>query len=341
MSNALVVNASHSASGHPIAVFGPQLSYHAPQILSELDLHSPDYAAEGASFPGTGIVELGRGADYAWSATSAGSDLIDQRLEKVCNPSGGAPAAQRHVLLLRRQVRADDRGALRRDGAAQAGGLGAPTRLDHAIFKTRHGIVQGWTTVHGTPVAIATQRSTYGHDVDSVVGFLGWGRPSVTHDVTSWTASAAKIGFTFNRFYVHDRDTGYFVSGLDPLRPSNVDPALPTWGTGGPEWTGDLPAAQHVQQVDPRQGFFVSWNNKPAPGFAAADDQYGYGQVCRSVLLVNQLRGALAEAHACRVVQAMGTAATRDLDGARATAPGRTARLSESGSLRAAARVPW
>ena len=53
----------------------------------QLDLHSPDYDAEGASFPGTGIVELGRGQDFAWSATSAGSDLIDQRLEKVCNPT--------------------------------------------------------------------------------------------------------------------------------------------------------------------------------------------------------------------------------------------------------------
>ncbi|MDP9091855.1 MAG: penicillin acylase family protein [Actinomycetota bacterium] len=94
MSNALVVNADHSASGHPVAVFGPQVSYFNPQILSQLDLHSPDYDAAGASFPGTGIVELGRGQDYAWSATSAGSDLIDQRLEKVCNPLGGAPAAQ-------------------------------------------------------------------------------------------------------------------------------------------------------------------------------------------------------------------------------------------------------
>ncbi len=53
------------------------------------DLHSPGYDAEGASFPGTGFVELGRGEDYAWSATSAGSDLTDQRLELICNPHGG------------------------------------------------------------------------------------------------------------------------------------------------------------------------------------------------------------------------------------------------------------
>ena len=95
MSNALLVDAAHSASGHPIAVFGPQVGYFAPQILMEEDLHAPDIAAEGAAFPGTSfVVELGRGPDYAWSATSAGSDVVDQRLELICNPSGGAPAAQ-------------------------------------------------------------------------------------------------------------------------------------------------------------------------------------------------------------------------------------------------------
>ena len=38
-------------------------------------------------------MELGRGEDYAWSATSAGSDLIDQRLELVCNPERRKPTA--------------------------------------------------------------------------------------------------------------------------------------------------------------------------------------------------------------------------------------------------------
>ncbi|MCW2596093.1 MAG: penicillin acylase [Jatrophihabitans sp.] len=319
MSNALVVNADHSASGHPIAVFGPQVSYYAPQILSLLDLHSPNYAAEGASFPGTGIVELGRGQDYAWSATSAGTDLIDQRLEKVCNPTGGAPAARGAYYEFNGQCLPMTVEHFQETALPKPGGIGAPAVLKHNIYLTRHGVVQGWTTAHGAPVAVVSQRSTFNHDVDSVVGFLGWGQPALTHDVKSWMASAAKIGFTFNWFYVDNRDTGYFVSGLDPLRPSNVDPNLPTWGTGGSEWTGYLPPAQHVQQINPAQGFFVSWNNKPAPGFAAADDQYGYGQVFRSVLLVNQLKAQFA-AHASKlsrsqVVQAMETAASQDLDG--------------------------
>jgi hypothetical protein len=197
--------------------------------------------------------------------------------------------------------------------------LGAPAVLDHVIYLTRHGIVQGWTTSGGKPVAIVNQRSTYNHDVDSVIGFLRWGQPALTHDVSSWMQGAARILYTFNWFYVDDRDTGYFVSGRDPVRPSDVDPSLPTWGTGGSEWQGYLPTSQHVQEVNPPTGFFVSWNNKPAPQFAAADDQYGYGQVFRSQLLVSQLQAQLA-AHGgvvtrAQVVQAMETAASQDLDG--------------------------
>jgi acyl-homoserine lactone acylase PvdQ len=319
MSNALVVNADRSAAGHPIAVFGPQVSYYAPQILAEEDLHSPDYAAEGASFPGTGIVELGRGEDYAWSATSAGSDLIDMRLEKLCKPGGGKPGKHALHYLFRGKCLAMRTEHFTETAYPKPGGQGSPTRLDHVIHFTRHGIVQGFTTSGGKPVAIVMQRSTYGHDVDSVIGFIGWGEPSQTYNVRSWMRNANKIGYTFNWFYVDNRDTGYFVSGWDPIRPRDVNPSLPTWGTGTSEWRGRLPMRRHVHEVNPKQGFFVSWNNKPAPGFAAADDQYGYGQVYRSVLLVRQLRqqlhlhsGKLTRAD---VVKAMETAASQDLDG--------------------------
>ena len=317
MSNALVVNAAHSASGHPIAVFGPQVSYFAPQILSQLDLHSPDYAAEGASFPGTGIVELGRGEDYAWSATSAGSDLIDMRIEKICNPLGGAPQAQGKYYLFNGHCLPMTVEHFKETALPKLGGLGQPAGIDHLIALTRHGVVQGWTTVGGQPVAIVMQRSTYNHDVDSIIGFLGFGEPSRTHDVTSWMANAANINYTFNWFYADDQDTGYFVSGGDPIRAPGVDPDLPTWGTGGAEWQGFLGPAQHVHETN--KAYFVSWNNKPAPDFAAADDQYGYGQVFRSQMLTAQLDAQLA-AHGglltrANVVQAMETAASQDLDG--------------------------
>ncbi|MGZ4569681.1 MAG: penicillin acylase family protein [Blastococcus sp.] len=317
MSNALVVDATHSATGHPVAVFGPQVSYFAPQILTEIDLHSPTYDAEGASFPGTGIVELGRGQDYAWSATSAGSDLIDQRLEIICKPGGGTPDPQGAYYLFNGRCLPMTHESFDETAVPTPGGQGVPAQLHHDIYLTRHGVVQGWTTAGGKPVAVVTQRSTYNHEVDSIVGFFGWGRPSVTHDVNSWLTSAAKIQYTFNWLYADNRDIGYFVSGRDPIRPSNVDPSLPTWGDGRSEWQGFLSAAKHVHQVNPAQGYFVSWNNKPAPGFSAADDQYGYGQVYRSQMLTAQLKAALARGPITRagLVQVMEAAATQDLDG--------------------------
>ena len=298
MSNALVVNGSQTRSGHPIAVFGPQVSYFAPQILSILDIHTPDYAAMGASFPGTGLVELGRGKDYAWSATSASSDLIDMRVEKVCNPSGGEPQPNGTSYEFNGACVPMQREEFEETVLPKASGQGAPAQIKHIIHKTRHGIVQGWTTVNGKPVAIVLQRSTYNHDVDSVVGFLGFGDPNRTHDVNSWMDSAAKIDFTFNWFYADDRDTGYFVSGLDPVRNPAADPTLPTWGTGRTEWRGFLTRAQHPHEVNPPRGYFISWNNKPAPGFAT-DGEYAYSQTYRSVLLEQQLKRQLA-AHPAR-----------------------------------------
>src|SRR5262249_44555963 len=92
MSNELIVTAAHSATGHPIAVFGPQTGYYVPQLLHEIDLHGPGMSARGVSFSGTEVfVELGRGVDYAWSATSAGAAIIDQRIEKLCNLDGSPP----------------------------------------------------------------------------------------------------------------------------------------------------------------------------------------------------------------------------------------------------------
>src|SRR5256714_7441807 len=91
-SNWLGVTKAYTKSGHPIAVMGPQVGYWSPEILMEMDIHAPGVDARGATFPGISLyVLLGRGPDFAWSATSGESDLIDVRAEQLCNPKGGDP----------------------------------------------------------------------------------------------------------------------------------------------------------------------------------------------------------------------------------------------------------
>lgn len=95
MSNALLVSAEESADGKPLAVMGPQVGYFTPEVLMEVDAHAPGgpagppIDARGATFAGVSFyVQLGRGRDFAWSATSAGQDIIDTFAVELCEPGG-------------------------------------------------------------------------------------------------------------------------------------------------------------------------------------------------------------------------------------------------------------
>ncbi|MFY9614881.1 MAG: penicillin acylase family protein [Candidatus Dormiibacterota bacterium] len=329
LSNALLVDAKHSASGRPIAVMGPQVGYYAPQILQEVDLHAPDYDARGASFPGTSfIVELGRGQDYAWSATSADTDVVDQRLLEMCPNQGTAPDNKYYKLngaCVKMDYHDDVETAL-----TKPGGMGVIITLHHAIYRNNpadpvQGVVLGFTKTPGAQpidVAIVSQRSTYQHELDSAEGFLRWQHPSLTHDAQSWQEGAAKIGYTFNWFYADNQDIAYYVSGHDPIRPSNLDATLPTWGgRADTNWTGFLADNAHPNEINPPQGFLSSWNNKPAPQFGASDATYGFGPIFRQRTLADNITQQFAlhnnQITRANLVDAMEQGASVDLTGAR------------------------
>lgn len=311
-SNAVVISAAHSTDRHPIAVFGPELGYYDPEILMQEDLHAPGYDAAGAAFPGANfVVELGRGTDYAWSATVASTDQVDMRAEKICNPDGGAPQPEGTYYEFQGRCVA----MAARSFTESSSGVSITRTLHYTV----HGVVQGWSTVDGAPVAISRQDSTTGHDLDQFAGYLQFGMPSASSTPAGWMRAASDIAYSFNWFYLNTHDIAYYVSGRDPIRNPHADPNFPTWGTGVAEWQGFLSFRAHPHAVDPSQGYLVSWNNKPAPGFSASDDLYAWGPVFRSQLLSNGLRSALA-AHHGRLTRAqlaamVENAATQDLDG--------------------------
>ncbi|MFN2465026.1 MAG: penicillin acylase family protein, partial [Candidatus Dormibacteria bacterium] len=323
MSNALLIDAKHSATGHPLAVFGSQAAYFAPEIWMSQDLHSPNYDAAGFSIPGISpIIEIGRGQDYAWSATSASTDNVDLRVETLCGGPGDGPAGSQVGYWFNGQCRPIEHRVITQVGASTAACMCIPATFRQDVYITGHGVVQGWTTSQdGTPVAIVQQRSTYEREPASVIGFLRWGTPALTHDAQSWMAGTYQIEFPFNWLYVDDRDIAYAVSGRDPLRPANVDPSLPVTGDGGAEWTGFLSDAAHPHQIGSAKGYLTSWNNKPAHEFSAADSQFGYGPTYRSQSLDDAITAQFAAHHGkltqANVVTAMETAATVDLEGTR------------------------
>jgi acyl-homoserine lactone acylase PvdQ len=304
MSNALLVGRNRSASGRPLAVMGPQVGYFYPQFLMELDLHGGGIDARGAAFPGVSLyVLLGRGRDYAWSATSSGSDNIDQYLERLCNADGSPATRASTSYVFRgrcRQMSTFDAGTL------SAGG-GEPARRV-TFRRTVHGPVSGTVTVGGRPYAVTSRRSTRGRDVMSAIGFADLNTNRV-RSARDFPRVMNQVEFTFNWHYADDRDIAFFSSGRLPLRPRSVDPSLPTLGSGRYEWRGFLSRARHPQAINPRRGIVRNWNNKPAAGFGAADDEWAYGSVHR----VDLFKGFPRRLRLHQLAGVMNRAATQDL----------------------------
>ncbi len=299
MSNALLVGAKRSTTGKPLFVAGPQVGHYYPGILLELDLEGGGFRARGAAFPGISFgVLLGRGIDYAWSATSAGADVVDQYVETLC-------AGDTSYL-----YRGECRTMTTFDAGTIVGRPGEPDRP--LVFReTVHGPVTGYATVGGRRVAISTKRSTRGRELLSLGFFLDMSTNRV-RSAGDFLRSAARMELTFNWVYADHRDIAQFTSGRLPIRPATVDPGLPTKGTGEHEWQGFLPATGHAQVVNPPSGVILNWNNKPAREYAAADGEWTWGPVQRVDLLWAGIERRRKHTLAS-VVGVMNGAATQDL----------------------------
>lgn len=324
-SNWLALDADHAQGGKPIGVMGPQTGYFSPEILMEVSLHGPTINARGATFPGISLaVLLGRGVDFAWSATSGGSDVVDIRIERLCEPDGSPPTKESTHYVFDGQCVEMYQRTDRYVAKPTAGGIGEPTVVTINIERTVHGPVIGRATVDGDPVAASLQRSTFFGEVDSTPAFALLNTNAVS-DPESFFEAMNYVTGSFNWLYVDEANVAYFHSGLYPHRAAGVDPELPTWGTGEWEWTGFLSQNEHPhatlgsgEPTGTAKGYITSWNNKPARDWHASDANYGFGPIHRVQSLNDRLKGLVSgnsDLSVVDMVQVMADAATVDLRG--------------------------
>jgi acyl-homoserine lactone acylase PvdQ len=293
MSNVLMVAGKRSKSGHPLFVGGPQIGYFYPGLTLEMDLHGPGWNARGAtSAPFPGYILIGRREDFVWSLTSAGADIIDNYVETLC---GGSDTKY----LFRGQCRdmtPFNAGTL--DGQAVT------------FNRTVHGPVVGYATVDGRRVAISRKRSSYLLDGVDLLIFQRLTRGRV-RNAREFIKVASTSPQTFNTFYADSRQVANITTGRLPLRAPGVDSGLPTDGTGGFEWRGFLKASKNPHAIQ-NSGVMNNWNNKPARGFPAADDQWAYGSIGR-VDLLNDNTNKVKKHTLATLTGAMNAAATQDV----------------------------
>src|SRR4029079_7025262 len=153
--------------------------YQMPAFLVEKDVHGPGIDARGVGFAGIdAYVLLGRGRDYAWSATSSGADNTDTFVLRLCDPAGGAVTASsmgyEHDGKCRAITTFDHT-----ENVAPIGGGGGSLTWTVPRAPDYGPVVRGATLADGTPVAIARRRSTYGDEISSAVGFQRLNDPTL------------------------------------------------------------------------------------------------------------------------------------------------------------------
>ena len=269
------MGAKRSATGKPLFVAGPQVGHFYPGILLELDLDGGGFRARGAAFPGLSFsVLLGRGIDYAWSATAAGSDIVDQYVETLCHGSD--------VMYLYR-------GECRAMTTFEAGTImGRPGEPDRPLVfrETVHGPVTGYATVGGKASCDLDEALDTGPRAARVARFflgyvhesrsLGEGLPPLRRPVRADVQLALR-GPPRHRG-VHEGST---ASAAADRRPRLADARAPASTSG----SASCPPRGTRRPINPPSGLIVNWNNKPARGDAAADHEWTWGSVQRVDLL--------------------------------------------------------
>jgi acyl-homoserine lactone acylase PvdQ len=302
-SNILIVSGARSATGKPLLVGGPQIGFNYPGLTMEMQLSSPSINVGGVtSAPFPGYMLIGRGADYAWSLTSAGVDIIDTYAERLC---GGSKTKYTY------------KGKCRKMEKVQAGTItkvGAAGKTTATFHRTVHGPVIGYAKDDrtGKQVALSRKRSSYGREtVDQLFNQqMTFGRVRSARDFVN---AAKKTPQTFNSFYASATESAFYTSGAFPVRPKGVNGDLPVDGRGKHEWKGELPSSKHPQVVNPASGYLVNWNNKPAANFPAGDDRFGSeGGIQRVDMLESEL-ARYPKATLANVLAAANAGATQDV----------------------------
>ncbi|MER6186492.1 penicillin acylase family protein [Streptomyces sp. NPDC001652] len=313
MSNALVVSGKHTASGHPVAVFGPQTGYFAPQLLMLQEIQGPGLSARGASFAGLSMyVELGRGQDYAWSATTSGQDIIDTYAVELCQDD--------YHYLYHGTCTAMEKIERKNSWAPTTADDTAAGSYTMRVWRTKYGPVEYRATVGGKKVAYTTLRSSFMREADSIIGFQMLNDPDYVRSPETFQSAVQHVNYTFNWFYADSTHTAYYNSGDNPVRATGVDADFPVWARSAYEWQGwnpttnaaaYTPASAHPNSID--QDYYISWNNKQAADYSTAP--WGDGSVHRGNLLEDRVKKLVAAGGVTRaaLVKAMADAALADL----------------------------
>lgn len=253
-SYAMVVAPKKSATGNPLLVGGPQMATGTPSIAYEIALYCPKFKVRGMTFPGIPIVLIGMNRYLAWTTTSGAGDNVDIFVEHLSKESK-----------YRYMHNGEWRPMERRIELIFVKGKDEPVQVE--VCRTVHGVVLSWDEKAG--IAYARAKAYWGKELGALRAIYAFHKATNIKEF----AEACRYIATSHNFFVatKDGDIGFWFCGRYPVRAEGIDPRFPTPGTGEFDWKGFVPFEKLPQQLNPPQGFFANWNNKPAPWWDNGD----------------------------------------------------------------------
>jgi penicillin amidase len=245
-----VIGPGRSASGNPILVGNPQMGFSTPQIAHEIHYSTGELNVAGMGFAGIPGVIIGHNDYVAWSMTSGISDMVDLFAEKLNRENRDQYFYKGAYRDLKKRTE-----VFKIKGEE-------PLRI--TVARTIHGPLTDWDArpIDKSTIAYSYAASYAGHEFKTFEAIWGFNRAKTLGEF----AKLAEIIYTNHNFLAAavNGDIGYWHCGRVPIRAAGHDPRLPTPGTGEFDWLGFLPFSRMPQIVNPKQGYLISWNNKPA-----------------------------------------------------------------------------
>jgi len=248
-SNAFAVAPSRAAHGGAILLTDPHLTWESMAVFWEGRVHSPELQMNGFFIAGSPVLALGHNGHVGWAMTTGGTDTSDVYMLKF---RMGLPP----------QYEYDGEWLVPRLEAIRIPVLG----------EDRPRIMPSLHTIHGPLLAEP--------DTENGVAYAGktpYAEDSGIFD-QMWAMVKAKDGEAFlealkmnhlmeqNVLYADRKgNIGYVRLGRTPIRPEGYDWSKPVPGhTSATEWQGLYSVDDHVQIVNPPQGYMQNCNISPA-----------------------------------------------------------------------------
>jgi acyl-homoserine lactone acylase PvdQ len=299
-SNALLVGARLSSTGHPLSVQGPQDGYQVPHADDwEVVVEAPDYRVRGSlEWHGPYPYNGARGHNFVFSGTAQFGDQYDTFVERLCTPDGSDPTSDSMHYRYRGECIAFE------VSESSYAILGEDTAYVCRSERSVHGPIIGRATVDSQPVALAQARSTFMQEERGLPALAEVFAPSKVNSAADFIRIMSRMPRQLAFYYVDRHDIAFVNPGLVPLRLREASGELPVWGTGEWDWQDFEPTSRRFasiappdlpQVINPASGVIAGWNNQPVPGWIIADHVWDSGPLNRVALLEESTKALAAQ----------------------------------------------